>query len=380
MSHHPSLRRAWSWLRGEPWRLIVATLGLTATVLGLATGVLDLRERLFPDPKPRDPNVEIVVDRSERMGELLPGGQTRLAAAAGQVGEVVTIQQGHNLALRVFGGDCDDESDPVVGFDTDNSKRIRERLADQEPSGLANVVAAVADATTDFADLDRFPNDVVKRIVVVTGGHSCPGDAVQQIRERFRTIGRKRGIGLDFRFIGVDIPPAKRLELREIARELGAGEPFYADDAATLGKALAQAVTTEPTLAAVAAVRRLVAASVGDLNLAKDHIYGTPDRDAADQSLAQARKTVEGTERRFERLGERYGTSDLRELYALARQQRALQLRLLAKLEDDLALADRAEGERTEAVDAAVGRWNDLVATYNENDRAMADLVRRLTK
>jgi hypothetical protein len=153
MSRDRSLRRVWNWLRGEPWRLTAAALGLIATVLGLATGVFDLWERLSPEPQ---------------------------------------------------------ESDRVVGFDTDNAKRIRETLAGQ--------------------------------------------------------------------------------------------------------------------------------------------------------------------------LGKRYGTTGLEQLYALAREQRALQLRLLATLEDDLGLADRVEDERKEAVDAAVGEWNDLVNTYNENDRAMAALETRLSE
>jgi hypothetical protein len=54
--------------------MAVAGLGLAATLVGLATGIADLGDRLFPDPKVKDPNVEIVLDRSAAMASTRSSG------------------------------------------------------------------------------------------------------------------------------------------------------------------------------------------------------------------------------------------------------------------------------------------------------------------
>jgi hypothetical protein len=360
--------------------MAVAGLGLAATLVGLATGIADLGDRLFPDPKVKDPNVEIVLDRSAAMAQNWAAGTTRFAAAVRRVDEIVGGEErGHNVALRAFGGACDEESERLVGFGTDNADRIRDALAGEQVRGESNLVIAVADATGDFADLERFPNDVGKRIIVVTAGHTCGGDATSQIRERFRTIGRERRISLDFRFVGVGVPEEDRLELRDLARELRAPEPLFAETEDELDRALQQLAVTEPLLESISAVRELVDASVGQLNAFADSTFDHPDAGEARAQRRLAEATVQRTRVRFDRLAKRHGEGPLAELYRLAAANRALQSRFLELADEHIDLAERDKGSGEEEVAAAVDAWNTVVGDYNDNNAAMDEIVRKLT-
>jgi len=371
-------RRLTGWLRAERYRLPLAVVGLAASILGVLTATLDLHDRIFggDGPEPKDPNVELVVDRSEGMCEIWAAGTSKFAAAVRQVDEILPGLAGTNIALRAFGGPCNEATERLADFGTDNADDIRAALTEQRVGGQADLARAIVDATGDFADLRRFPNDVTKRIVVVTGGDSCPGDALGEIRDRFRVLGRERRFALDFRFVGVAVPLDERMELAEISRELVGGDPLFADDEEQLAAALQSVVVTEPLLESIAAVRELVDASVEDLNAVADAIFDECDREGAEATLARARKTVDRTERPFDRLAEKHERPEFGELYEIARTNRGLQGEFLQRAEDALDLADREGCESREAVTNAVGEWNELVAAYNDGNDAMDEIVK----
>jgi hypothetical protein len=383
MRRRPRIAAAVAWLHGEPWRIVVAGLGLAATVVGLATGVFDLRDRLFPDPKPRDPNVEVVVDRSEAMAQELAPGRSKFASAVETAVAVAETYRGTNLALRGFGGPCRAPSDLLLGFGTHDGGDVALAFRGEHPRGEADVVRAVIDATADFDDLERFPDDVGKRIVVVTGGHSCPGDPAEQVQSRLEALGAKRRLDVDFRFIGFDVEAADRARLRDVARAAGAPSPAFVEDADELRRALARYAVVEPLVESIATLGDLVDESVGQINAAKDAVYDDADRERAEAALGEARATVRDTETRFRRLATRYADEGLQQLHALAGEVRELQLGLVDLVEDDLELAARDPGSRVEEVDEAVHAWNDAVATYNETRRELTsrseEILRRET-
>ena len=271
------------------------------------------------------------------------GGNHEVRGGRRKVDEILSVESATNIALRAFGGPCERESDRLVDFRTNNAGRISAALADQSVGGQANLARAVSDATADFADLKRFPDDVTKRIVVITGGDTCPGDALRRIREHLRTLGRERGFALDFRFVGVAVPVEERLELEEISRELQAGQPLYADDEEQLAVALRRVAITEPLLESIGAVRTFVDASVEHLNAVADAIFDERDRERAEEILGRAQQTVGHRRERFDRLAKKHGRPEFKELYRLARTNLSLQNELLGWAADSLDLADREE-------------------------------------
>jgi hypothetical protein len=81
--------------------------------------------------------------------------------------------------------------------------------------------------------------------VVVTGGHTCPGNPERELRELLSETGASQRIKLDFRFIGVDVPIEERDELTEIATAFG-GKSVFPEDEDQLESALKTVVSDEP--------------------------------------------------------------------------------------------------------------------------------------
>jgi hypothetical protein len=366
-------------LREDRVARIAAVVGVVSTVLAIAITGSELWARIFPAPEPTSPNVEILVDRSAAMGETLAGSTTRQQAAMGEIADVMRWAASHNLALRAFGGPCDRGSERLVDFATDNAERIPKALADTEPSGNADIVRAVSDAIADFADRERFPADVVKRIVVVTGGHSCPGDLQRGLRDLLSTVGTASGLQLDFRFVGLAVRDEDREELTEIAAELG-GDAVFAEDEEQLARALKDFVADEPMLAAMTAVRELVDASVDDLNHFADATFDDPDAAGAQASLRRARAAVERTDESFGRLAERHAREDFRELHRLAARNRDNQRHALEVAARYVDLARRAPGTREAEVERAAREWDVLVDTYNDVNSAMDAIMEQIAR
>jgi von Willebrand factor type A domain len=377
MTRLPTLRSAWTWLRGEPWRLAAATIGFAATLVGLVLGVLELADRLFPPPQPSDPSVAIVLESSDAMAKPFGSGSA-FEAARDRLGTVLEEEREHNVELRVFGGDCGKESDRLVGWGTDNAERFGEELDAVQPEGRADLATAIVDATRDFDDRSRFPDEIVKRIVVITSGHTCPDDAQAAIRAHFRRLGESRGIGLDFRFIGLDVPLEERTELEEIARALDAGTPAYPSDEDELEAALAAAAVDEPLLAGAIKMNELVTESLGDLNTCADLVYDEPDADEAEVTCGRARAAVEKSNQAFGRLPDSYARSELNRIREIYVEQLRLQGELVKQADGDLELASRHEGEQEEAVGEAVADWNVLVEAHNDADEPIPRLFDRL--
>jgi von Willebrand factor type A domain len=376
MSRRPTLRSVWTWLRGEPWRLAAAGIAFAGTLVGLILGLVGLSDRLFPPPRPSDPSAAIMLDRSAPMAG--PSTATMFDAARRKLETVLEEEREHNVELRTFGGGCEEDSDRLVGWGTDNTGRIREELAGLEPEGRANLATAIVEATRDFDDRSRFPDDIVKRIVVVTAGHMCPDDADAAIRTHFRRLGPARGIGLDFRFIGLGIPLEERAELDEIARALDAGAPAYPNDEEELEAALAAAAVDEPVLASVTKIRELVDASIDHLNECANAVYDEPDPAEAAVACERARNASAKSGTAFGQLAGSYARRELSEIHAGSREQIRIQGELVKLADRDLELASRREGEQEDVVREAVAEWNVLVEAHNDADDVIGGLLDRI--
>ena len=170
-------------------------------------------------------NIHLVLDRSREMQEPYDDGQrttTRLAVAKGALVKVLKglAADRDNLAFRHFGGSCDaDGSELVVPFGLNLGLEIGQRVDTLEALGKERtLVDGVIAAARDFTKAG-IPNDVSKRVVVITGGNDrCYGkDPVARIREELK----KRDIRPKYHFIGIGLHNAQAAELKQIANELG---------------------------------------------------------------------------------------------------------------------------------------------------------------
>jgi tetratricopeptide (TPR) repeat protein len=174
-------------------------------------------------------NTEIVLDASAAMGDPFGSSGTKLDAAADAVGSFAVPFTNEGLALRDFGGGCDEAGELLVDFGEDHGDDVRDAAAEQQPGGDSNLANAVIAAIDDFADVERFPDpDSPKRVVVFTGAvDDCLGEsAAGEIRREVE----RTGIDAVFKLVGVKVSAEDRGRLRSLRNGLGANaEVVFAD-------------------------------------------------------------------------------------------------------------------------------------------------------
>ncbi|HXK04952.1 MAG TPA: vWA domain-containing protein [Verrucomicrobiae bacterium] len=219
----------------EPWRdkplykNVMAVLALVAAASGLIGGAYNLLTKKAPEVV--HDNTELIVDRSQAMHE--PWEKTTRLDAAQSAGKAVvaTIAEGENLALRQFGGPCQDSNtDLVVPFAQHNAKRVQTRLASLTAAGKAPLNRAINEAIGDFGDQKHFEG-ANRRILVITGSDdTCQEPELREaIRDKLAAdASGAYKIRLDFRFIGIGLRPEQQRNLSELAKIAG-GRAVFAD-------------------------------------------------------------------------------------------------------------------------------------------------------
>ncbi len=134
-----------------------------------------------------DVNIEIILDVSGSMGQVLDTGETRMDAAKRVLNDVLTAipdREGINVGLRIYGHQGDNteagqavscqSSDLIVDVDGVNRARLGEEIAALQPTGWTPIALSLEEAEGDFpTDQD----DAVNAVVLVTDGlETCGGD------------------------------------------------------------------------------------------------------------------------------------------------------------------------------------------------------------
>jgi hypothetical protein len=161
----------------------------------------------------------LVLDVSAGMARPFGKDRTRFEAAVQAVEDFTVPLTNEGLALRTFGGPCDERGKLVVDFGADHGDDVRGATAEQHPRGQSNLVNAVRAAIDDFADHDRFPQDDAKRIVIFTGTvDNCQGpDAAAAIRDDIKHL----EVNAVFKVVGVRVKKKDEKRLLAFKRALG---------------------------------------------------------------------------------------------------------------------------------------------------------------
>ena len=216
---------------------VVALLGAVWALVG-APAPWKIFDEIFSSDLPSS-NTEIVLDASAAMGDPFGASGTKLDIAAGAVGDFAVPFTNEGLALRGFGGGCDEAGELLVDFGENHGEDVRDAAAAAEPGGSSNLANAVIAAIDDFADGDRFPDrDSPKRVVVFTGTvDDCLGDsAAAEIRREVE----RSDVDAVFKLIGVRVSEEDRERLRTLKDALGVhAEVVFADTEQELAEVVA---------------------------------------------------------------------------------------------------------------------------------------------
>ncbi len=164
-------------------------------------------------------NTEIILDASAGMSESFGAG-TKLDAAAKAIREYVVPLNEEGLALRRFGGSCEDGGELLVDFGKDHSSDVADAAAEQQPEGESNLGYAVIEAIEEFTASERFQGPPsTKQIVIITGTteDECLKGAAEEIRRKLDLS----GIEATFKLVALKVSGDGRERLENFTEALG---------------------------------------------------------------------------------------------------------------------------------------------------------------
>lgn len=188
-------------------------------------------------------NVELVLDVSGSMAQVVDTGETRMDAAKRVLGGVIAAipeQPGINVGLRVYGHEGNNTeagkaesckaSELVVPLEGVDKEQLEKELEALQPTGWTPIAESLKRADKDFTE---HGDDVVNAIVLITDGlETCGGDPAAAAE---RLHGLKRAISTSV--IGFALTGEEQETLASIA-ERGGGQLLGAGNATELSSAL----------------------------------------------------------------------------------------------------------------------------------------------
>jgi len=198
---------------------ILAIAGILYLVIAVTQGLVP-----FSSDTPHA-NVEILLDRSAAMEELVGPDTSRLQEAIRSINISVLAPEvvgAENLALRQYGGPCDgDNTQLLADFERDNREQIKQHISTIESGGETTLIDGIRAAISDFqfsSGLDRGSNN----LIIISGGtESC-----QATSDREKIAKQLRDLEIQLTFIGIDVPPEAQGDLAQLIGLLG-GRPFF---------------------------------------------------------------------------------------------------------------------------------------------------------
>lgn len=364
------------WFKGTA--AVVGLLGATFALIGPPKLWDVVHDLVWPDLPPS--NTEYVLDASAGMGDAFGAEEesTKLSAAARTIGRSVGPLEHEGLALRRFGGPCEETGELLVDFSGGHNAEVSDAAADQEAGGRSNLAGAVIAAIDDFNDGDRFPADqtFTKRIVVVTGTvDECSGDrAAELIRRRLE----RSGIELDFTYVGLGIPESDRDQLREIA---GDEQVVFADTEDELA-GVVTFLELEPVIADSHAFLEIHNVVIDRLNTFSDELNAGRTEEAS-AALTDSKETFSRTESRLQSIGAHEARAELAEMSRLVEEARSIQEELFATGDTLLELRRELGPDATSSeYENALAEWNGVIDRQRTNvgeiEAAIGDLAGRI--
>ena len=140
------------------------------------------------EPAPRTVNLEIILDDSGSMGQVIDTGETRLEAAKRVLNEVIAaipVEPGINVGLRIYGYEGDntdagrpvscEASDLVVPVSGVDQAAIAQQIAPLVPTGWTPIGLSLERSEADFPATTEV--ETTNAVVLVTDGlETCGGD------------------------------------------------------------------------------------------------------------------------------------------------------------------------------------------------------------
>jgi hypothetical protein len=344
-------------------------LTLAGAAVGLIVGVITLWPK--PDPEPSKQFTEIIVDSSEGMNAPFDGS-TKMAAAQREITRLFEsgLSTSDGFALRRLGGICGpQDTELLLGFDKATADSIEKKIGTLAPAGQNSLVHGIAEATGDFARIDRRNP---KRLLVITGGGGrCDQDIDNLNRklEQFKAVG---GMGLDVHYVGMGLAPEDQNKLSEVAQRSG-GEVKYVQTQKDLEQALHQIAVVEPTIADGRAILDILDSVVHQSNSALQSLNSRNYADA-ETELSKALDTWHQSDGNFAALKLRRG-ENFQQLIQYADGQRNLQKQALDTMGE---MIQYAKSGNSEALKKAVAQYEDVRQRYNGNKSQIDDLLNQM--
>ena len=195
-------------------------------------------------------NVELILDASGSMAELIPGSenQSRMEAAKTAMRDVIAQipeRDGLNVGFRIYGHEgSSDEDDRAVScrstellvpLDGVDKPALLEQVETFEPTGWTPLALALESAASDFAPEGE---SVTNAIIMVTDGEETCGGNPCEVAAALHAA----DITVTTHVVGFALTDEQHEAVRCIAEE-GGGQLFTAEDADSLSAAVFAAFT-----------------------------------------------------------------------------------------------------------------------------------------
>jgi Mg-chelatase subunit ChlD len=194
-------------------------------------------------------NLELILDVSGSMGQLVSTGETRMEAAKRVLHDVIAgipDREGINVGLRIYGHEGDNtqagaavscaSSELVVPLSGVNKDALRLAVATLQPTGWTPIGLSLERAGADFAGADEASRNYI--VLVTDGLETCGGDPAQAARSLFAGAAN-----VTTSVVGFGLTAEELATIARIAEE-GGGDVLGAADAAELSQALFAALAT----------------------------------------------------------------------------------------------------------------------------------------
>jgi TIR domain len=331
-------------------------------------------------------NQEIILDTSLGMNEAFDSGMSKLNAATGELGKLFFPVE-DNLALRAFGGPCDNEgaSHLLVPFGTNRRDQIASASSGVRPNGDATLLAAVNSALTDIQPLPH-----TRRVVVITGHADKCGyeDPIRELKKRLESLPKTAGqqpVELEMRFIGLGVPAKDAPKIRQISDAVG-GQSYFVNTVAELKDVLQYVLEFEPALAHVKNVWSIVD-EVGKSMSGVAQNMNTGKVADATRVLDTGQDQYASMRQSFDSLAGLQPSANFQRFYKLASENRVLQEQAFAAGRAWIRNGARPQDRESSGYEASVKKWNDLVGQwnniigkYNANINEMNRLTQQIVK
>ncbi|MCA9878717.1 MAG: VWA domain-containing protein [Thermomicrobiales bacterium] len=227
-----------------------------ATISALQTQVAELESgaagptpQPSPEPATAPVNLQLILDISGSMAQVIPPGETRMDAAKRVLSDVVAgipDRDGINVGLRIYGHEGDNtlagaaiscqSSELVVPMSGVDKDALNREVAQLQPTGWTPIGLSLERAGADFAAAG---DAALNYIVLVTDGlETCGGDPVQVAGSL-----HKGDDQVITSVVGFGLTDQEQMTIAQIA-QAGGGDVLSAADAAELSDALFAVLST----------------------------------------------------------------------------------------------------------------------------------------